>query len=196
MISEMRTASIDPRVARSRAAVLLAARDLVIEGGFDGFTIEGVSVRSGVAKTTIYRQWESRNHLLLDLFEENVVEESTPTTDDLHADLLVTISSLAAKLADPTTSGLIPALIEAAERDEEFRAVSRPFVERRRVPIVNRLKQAVIDGQLPPTADLDLICALLVGPLFYRRLLSRQDGPDPRVLSNLVRTVIAGARNT
>jgi AcrR family transcriptional regulator len=189
----MSAVSTDPRVARSRAAVLVAARDLVIETGFDGFTIEGVSARSGVAKTTIYRQWPDRNHLLLDVFEENVIEAMPPKTDDLHADLLVSVSHLAAKLEDPTTSGLIPALIEAAERDEVFRAVSRPFVERRRLPVINRLQQAVADGKLPPDADLDLICALLVGPLFYRRLLTRQRGADERMLSALVRTVIDGA---
>src|SRR2546429_7561340 len=49
----------DPRVVRTKAAVLDAATTLLAEGA-STFTIEAVSARSGVAKTTIYPHWAFR----------------------------------------------------------------------------------------------------------------------------------------
>ena len=60
---------LDARVARSRAAVLRAATDLLVEGGPSAVTIDAIVVRSGVAKSTIYRHWASRDDVLLDVME-------------------------------------------------------------------------------------------------------------------------------
>jgi AcrR family transcriptional regulator len=54
----------DPRVARTRAAVLNAGIDLLAERGYPGFTIDAIVARTGIAKTTIYRHWPSRDSLL------------------------------------------------------------------------------------------------------------------------------------
>ena len=61
----------DPRVARSRAAVLAATVDLLGELGHAGTTVEAIAERSGVAKTTIYRHWPSRAPLLIDAFHSS-----------------------------------------------------------------------------------------------------------------------------
>jgi AcrR family transcriptional regulator len=185
----------DPRVLRSRAAVISAARELMLELGFGAVTIEGIAARSGVAKTTIYRQWSDCNHLLLDVFEDAAIDDPVATTDDLEADLVACLRLLIGKLTDRDDSGMIAAMIEAAERDEEFRRISRPYVEARRKPIVARLRRAIRDGQLPVGTDIELICATLVGPLFYRRLLSRQSLSDKTLLVKLVRLVLGGAQS-
>ena len=55
---------VDPRVERTRLSVLAAAAELMAEVGWGGVTIESVSARSGVARTTIYRHWPDRLALL------------------------------------------------------------------------------------------------------------------------------------
>jgi AcrR family transcriptional regulator len=186
--------SADPRVLRSRAAVLDAARELLIEFGIQGVTIEGVASRSGVAKTTIYRQWTDRNQLLLDACTTDVVDIVVPNTDDLRADILTAVTDLASLLDGADGTAMMPALIEAAERDEEFRDIIGPFVDARRQPVMNRLRSAVRRGQLPKGTDVDMVCASLVGPLFYRRLLTRQRVGDPKALRHGVDIVLTGAR--
>jgi AcrR family transcriptional regulator len=180
---------------RSRAAVLEAARDLLLELGVAGVTVEGVSARSGVAKTTLYRQWPDRNHLILDVF---LLASGNPVilpTDDLRADLLDYVSELSTNLSNPQTSGMIGALIEVSERDEEFRSLSRPFIDARRKPMIDRLRLAVKRGELPAGTDAELVCALIIAPMFYRRFLSRQSIVDKRFMRNLVSFVIDGAEN-
>ena len=58
-----------PACARSRAAVVRAATDLLVEGGPSAVTIDAIVARSGVAKSTIYRHWASRDDVLLDVIE-------------------------------------------------------------------------------------------------------------------------------
>ena len=58
--------SLDRRVVASRQRVLAAALDLMTETGLGGLTIDDVSRRSGVAKTTIYRHWPNRTALIID----------------------------------------------------------------------------------------------------------------------------------
>ena len=52
--------TLDERVRRSRAAVIGATTQLLVERGFGGATVDEISRRSGVAKTTIYRHWPTR----------------------------------------------------------------------------------------------------------------------------------------
>ena len=59
-------AVVDRRIQRSRERVLEAAQELLAQSGVGGFTVDEVARRSGVAKTTIYRHWPSREALVLD----------------------------------------------------------------------------------------------------------------------------------
>ena len=47
-------------------------RALLQEKGYASFTIEEVARRSGASKSTIYRWWSSKMHLLLDIYGDEV----------------------------------------------------------------------------------------------------------------------------
>jgi AcrR family transcriptional regulator len=57
-----------PRSAASRDAILKAAYQILNEGGFAGFTVEGVAARAGAGKATIYRWWQSKGTLAIEAF--------------------------------------------------------------------------------------------------------------------------------
>jgi len=48
---------MDPRVVRTRRDVLAAAREVLLEEGWEGVTVSRVADRSGYARTTLYRHW-------------------------------------------------------------------------------------------------------------------------------------------
>ena len=73
---------MDPRVARTRAVVLDAAIDLLAERGYSGFSVEGVVDRTGVAKTTLYRHWPTRDDLLAAVAVANGLPVYTCNADD------------------------------------------------------------------------------------------------------------------
>ena len=169
-----------------------ATREILHESGFSGATIEAISLRSGVAKTTIYRHWKTRNELLLDAFSFDVDAVKFPSSDDLRADLLAGLEILNKGLYGSEWVRLMPAMIEASERDPEFLAMSRSTIEARRKPLKNRLNLAIKRGELPAPSDVESLLALLVGPLFYRRLIARQ--PMKRnLVEEMLDTVLRGA---
>ena len=57
-----------PRSTTSRNAILKAAYQILREGGFAGFTVEGVAARAGAGKATIYRWWQSKGTLAIEAF--------------------------------------------------------------------------------------------------------------------------------
>ncbi len=184
-------ATPDPRVLRSRSTVIEATRAILHESGFSGATIEAISARSGVAKTTIYRQWKDRNELLLDAFAFDKRSVDFPTSDDLRADLSTGLQMLSRELYGSEWVNLMPAMIEASERDPDFLAMSRSTIETRRKPLKDRLTVAVKRGELPADIDVETMLALLVGPLFYRRLIAHQ--PMKRSLvDDMVDVVLRG----
>jgi AcrR family transcriptional regulator len=184
----------DPRVVRSKQCVIETAHDLLREGGFAAATIEAIAARSGVAKTTIYRHWPDRNRLLLDAFAVSDDVAQIASTGDLRSDLVSCLTGLAKALATSEWAETMPALLEAAERDAEFRKLSREYIDEKRRPIRTRLRVAVERGELPAGADIELLMATLAGPLFYRRFITRQPVHDRRLIEGIVAQMLAGVQ--
>src|SRR5690606_26441798 len=62
--------AVDPRVARSRAAVIEAARTLFLRNGYAGTTMEEIAAAAGRTKRTVYNNFADKDAL----FTEIVVE--------------------------------------------------------------------------------------------------------------------------
>ncbi len=183
----------DPRVARSRAAVLDATVSLLGEVGHRGTTVEAVAERSGVAKTTIYRHWPSRAVLLFDAFHSLIEIETPSLTGDVRTDLIGLARGLAAKLRDPQWSGIMTTLIDAAQTDDELAEMSTTFTRGRREAVRQVLQRGVESGELRPGADTDHAAHLIGGALFYQRMLLRDPASDADV-ETLVDLVLDGLR--
>ena len=103
------------RSEKSRMAIVTATRELLLERGFDGLTIEAVAARAGVGKQTIYRWWPSRPALVADVMLEDAdkILASVDHTDDLAADLVAWVRRLAATLTTPRGSAMLRTLTVA-----------------------------------------------------------------------------------
>src|SRR5258707_15817170 len=97
----------DERVRRSKEAVLAATSELLSEAGLGGVSVDAVSKRSGVAKTTIYRHWPSRTALLLEAGAKMGSRPEAPDTGSLRGDLTVLAMYLPGQLR---SAGLATAL--------------------------------------------------------------------------------------
>src|SRR5688572_20753968 len=77
------------RSAATRAAILEATREILADAGVRGLTMEGVAARAGVAKTTVYRRWSSKDELALAVLID-MVEQVTavPDLDSTRAELI------------------------------------------------------------------------------------------------------------
>ena len=177
----------DPRIARSRSTVRDATLELLREGGYAGLSIDAVSKRSGVARTTIYRHYESVAALALDSLECLRPAREAPTTTDPVDDLRQLLLHIIATV----TTGHLPTMIEAAAHDPEFRRLRHEFVSVRRAELRGILERVIEVGALPEGADLEIVMDMVVSPIFYRALLSG-DATDvefvERLLGQLLRS--------
>ena len=183
----------DPRVLRSRAAVLGAALELLAERGIAGTTVEAVTERSGVAKTTIYRQWDSQAALVRDAFASVLRAPADPDTGTLRVDLRELLTGYATALAGSPATGLMFALIDAAERDPGYAELHRREAGTRLGVVRAVIARGVRRGELPAGTDPDEVLDLLAGPVFHRRAVS--GGPlDAGFAERVVDRVLAAFR--
>jgi AcrR family transcriptional regulator len=109
------------RSEKSRRAIVTATRELLLERGFDGLTIEAVAGRAGVGKQTIYRWWPSRPALVADVMLEDAdtILASVNHTGDLSADLVGWVGKLAASLTTARGSAMLRTLTVACMEHED-----------------------------------------------------------------------------
>jgi AcrR family transcriptional regulator len=183
--------AVDPRVVLSRERVLAAALDLLTESGLGELTIDDVSKRSGVAKTTIYRHWPNRAALVIDAcLRMDDGDQPPPDTGSLDGDVSTFLKNLAGLLATARWSSILPSIVDAAEHEPAFAEVHGTIQRRHAAPLRAALERAVDRAEIRPSADLSAVVAALIGPLYYRRWFSREPADDEFV-NLIVRTVLA-----
>ncbi len=164
----------DPRVRRTRTAVHEATIDVMIDTGFAGLTIEAVAQRAEVARTTIYRNWSGKAQLVVDAIESLGAPPTVEPGGDVREDLLLFLGHLASELPAARWASVIAALTAAAEHDPDLARERQRMVERRQQAVATVIRSAVERGQLDADTDPQLMVSMLAGPMFYRRLLSRE----------------------
>lgn len=178
----------DARIQRSRAAILSSAFTLFVEGGITAVTMDAVAGHSGVAKTTIYRHWDSRSALLLDVFRQFdhhfVVDETLSDVEQLK-DLL---RQLARTFRSPGWQPALPALLDVIRRIDEF-AELHDIMPTGGGTITVTLRRIADDGRLPAHVGVEEAMLQLVGPLVFGALLS-PDGVTDDMIGRMVDRLI------
>lgn len=162
----------DRRVARSKAAIMATTLKLLAERGVAATTIDAISERSGVAKTTIYRHWPSKPEVVVDAIGSVLDAPVDPDTGDLTGDLCALLHGLAEGLADEPLQGLMSSLMEAAAHDAELADLHRRHVACRHDVVRQALRRGIDRGELSPDVDFDEIVAQLAGPIFYQQMVA------------------------
>lgn len=180
---------LDRRVVRTRAAVLAAGRELYDEQGASAITIEEIVRRTGIAKTTIYRQWRSREELVIAILEDSAVKLPAIHTDDPIRDARKVLLSLWKHLATPTSRSGLVSTIESTIANPEMASRHRDFLTGRQAPLVDAVARAIEAGVVQPDARAQTLADLLASPVIVRALI-RGDAPDRRYVDHLIRTVL------
>ena len=153
--------------------VLAATAELLFEKGFSGASVDEISRRSGVAKTTIYRQWPTRIDLLRDACTAIGTPQQVPDTGSFESDLVMLMTSLVQLLKTGKWTSVLPSIIDAAERDNAIAAMYSKLQRGYSAPFETVIVRAMAKGELPKDTDVAVLIAALTGPLFYRRWFSR-----------------------
>jgi AcrR family transcriptional regulator len=184
------------RSERARTAILAATRELLAQGGVRELTIEGVAARSGVAKTTIYRRWHSKDELalavLIDMVETVV---AVPDLADSRSELIAFVRGAVRVLSKTLMGPVMKGLVSELATDSDLASAFRTQVVALRIAEVERLiARGVERGELRPDIDVYLAHELLFGPVYYRLFLS--GGPlDGMLAERIVDAVLPYLRS-
>ncbi len=169
------------RSEEARQKVLRAAQDVIGDSGVEGFTIEEVAKRSGVAKSTIYRSWENGNTLMFDALDCMIQVFPTPNTGSFEGDLIAFMSSVLPVLSDPKLIQTMLGVVAASASDPEMAAIHSSMMAERMGPIRTIVDLAKGRGELPADLDPDVALDLIEGPFFMRQLIRREPMDDATI---------------
>jgi AcrR family transcriptional regulator len=163
-----------PRSSAAEQAILQATRELLVETGVQGLTIQGVAARAGVAKTTIYRRWRDKDELalavVLDMVEQ-VVE--LPELGDTRAELTAFVTAAVEVLGSTLMGRVMQGLVSDLATDPELaRAFRERVVSVRNAEVERLVERGIARGDLRPGTDPETAHELLIAPVYYRLLLT------------------------
>lgn len=182
-----------PRSQEADRAILGAAAALLAEGGFAALSIEEVAARAGVAKTTIYRRWNSRGALALDAFLADFQsQQPPPDTGTLRGDLLAALRAWIRAVTRTSAGPILAGLIAESQRDPELGVAWRErVVERLRAQHKLILNRAIDRGEIPPDTDQEVVLDLLFGAAYHRLLHGHRPLTDA-FARRVVDVIVAG----
>ena len=170
--------------------MLTAAVEELGAAGYGRFSIESVATRAGVAKSTVYRHWPDKLALIADALETFHRDLVPLTSESAREDLVARIFHVAEILFDSPFAACIPALVDGAQRDDAVAAFHFGYSAQRRAELASVIRAGIDSGEVDATTDIDLAVVLLLGPLFYLRLMSTTPF-DPDRARELVDSVLA-----
>ncbi|WP_020662571.1 TetR/AcrR family transcriptional regulator [Amycolatopsis benzoatilytica] len=182
------------RSENARQAVLHAVDDLLVEVGFAGLTMERIAARAGVGKQTVYRWWPSKVDVLLEALGDDLAEELTPADHgDLRKDLSAHLAAVAEFLTTADAGAVFRALLGQAQHDPDLaRRLREEHVRGQQARDRLPLQRALARGELSPEVELDDAVEQLVGPIYYRVLVTGAPVP-PEFTDSLVERFLLGS---
>ena len=160
-----------PLSDEARTKSLDAALGVLQDLGVDGFTVDEVARRSGVAKSTIYRHFSSTDELMLSAFGCLIVPLPTPNTGDLRNDLLAFLDSHRQFMVDESIPRTFLGLLNRSANDPDFAEVHKAFVDEQRKPIKTIIELAQGRGEVHPDLNLDIAMDVMEGPFMLRKIM-------------------------
>ena len=190
-----------PRDGAVDQRVLSAAWGLLHAGGYAALNVDDVAERAGVAKTTLYRRWPTKDHLAIAVVTRMIPFALVLDTGDLCRDLIEFAVSMAASLhqyrtaggSDGVSPGLAGELVAAAARHPDIGKLIRTLHARRHATALARLQRARERGEIRPDIDDAILIDQISGPIYYRALITGA-ATDRSYAERLVRAVLAVAR--
>lgn len=162
-----------PRSEKSKAAILAAAGELLLERGLEGTSMDAIAEIAGVSKATIYRWWPTKETLAIDALYEDwaAAYPEAPDTGSLRGDLLGVFLPWATHITTRPYARVLGALVTRARTDPAFAfEFDHRLVQPRRDRVRPILERAVTRGELPAGTDIELALDLLYGPVYHRFL--------------------------
>ncbi|MCW2528910.1 MAG: TetR family transcriptional regulator [Pseudonocardiales bacterium] len=181
-----------PRDEHVDAAILKATTELVADNGFGALTMEAVSSRSGVAKSSIYRRWSNKDDLIFDALADLKGPVPTPPGESVRGDLVFMIVAMRGQWTDGLHGRLMRQLsVDGSDARDHYRRFRDRLIAPRQVVLKSILARGVQEGIIDPSANHDWVLQLLVAPIIAAGL-THQDRISSKHIEFNVDVILCG----
>lgn len=163
-----------PRDARIDSEVITAVLTALKGGGYRAVTIDGVAKQVGRARSSIYRRWPSKSHLVAYAVVGVMGRTPAGDTGSVRGDLQAAVDTLWHAFRGPlgrALAGLVADMAQDAELDSMIR---REVLAPRRQSMLEALERGRVRGEVRQGFDEELVLDMLTGPFYFRRLFGHR----------------------
>jgi TetR/AcrR family transcriptional regulator of autoinduction and epiphytic fitness len=164
---------LDPRQARTRARVYAAALDVLRHQGIGATTFDAIAQQAGVARSTLYRNWATRDELLREAIEEHAPFPVTSPDEPAAARLESSLQEIATALSASSWGSIMPAALAAVDASPALADGYQRFMAGLRGAFSTIVSDGKKAGEFPSGLDEEDFIDALIGPLFFRRLIRK-----------------------
>ncbi len=187
------------RAEQSRARLLAAAAEVIVEEGYDGAGVAEIARRADLTTGAIYGKFSGKSQLLAAAIEAQMTDELTELLDGPNATTITELmGSLGASLVEP--DGLVPGLLlleafAASQREDDLREVIVGGLDEEGRRLGKLIDEGKTDGLVDPEIDTASIVTLCHSiSLGFMLLRSVEWGlPEPKAWGALIDRLISVA---
>jgi AcrR family transcriptional regulator len=161
-----------PRDERIDAEVVAAVFRALENGGYRAVTIEGIAQKLGRARTTLYRRWPSKRHLVAYAVVSEMGDNPASDTGNLRADLRAAVDTLVHAFAGPLGRAMAGLVADMAQDPALAALIRKQVLARRRKSMREAIERAQARGEAARNIDVELVLDMLTGPFYFRTLFA------------------------
>jgi AcrR family transcriptional regulator len=138
--------------------------------GYRAVTIENIAARVQRARTSLYRRWPSKRHLVAFAVVHELGEEPASDSGSLREDLQAAVATLQKAFAGPLGSALAGLLADMAHDPVLAQLIRTNVLVRRRHSMRAALRRGQARREIAAGLDHELLLDMLTAPYYFRAL--------------------------
>jgi AcrR family transcriptional regulator len=148
-----------PRAEAREQAILDAALELLMEVGYDRFSMDALAERAKAGKATIYRHWSGKAQIVAEAVRRLKMGALAAPVDtgSLRGDLLGELTLMCTSMTTEDAA-IVSGVMLAMRTDPELAHLVRTqIIESKRGKFKGIIERAVVRGELPAGSTADLL---------------------------------------
>lgn len=159
-----------PRDERIDSEVVSAVLDALKRRGYRSVTIDGIARQVGRARSSLYRRWPSKRHLVAYAVVSEMGDNPAANTGHIRGDLEAAVGTLLRAFVGPLGQALAGLASDMAQDPALASIIRQEVLAPRRKSMREALERAQIRGEIRRDCDVELVLDMLTGPFYFRTL--------------------------
>ena len=159
-----------PRDERIDTEVVSAVLGALRSGGYAAVTIDGIARKVKRARTSIYRRWPSKRHLVAYAVLSEMGDNPAADTGALREDLEAAVETLLNAFAGPLGQALGGLVADMAQDPQLAQTIRQEVLAARRKSMREAFTRARARREIRADLDVELALDVLTGPFYFRTL--------------------------